>query len=191
MSPWRRLWLGWIDHPSADYVVTLALAVTLVVLWIQGWSPLSEMSRVQRSSWSMGLATVTASLLGFGIAAVSILFAVTPGPRLAAVLTQVGHRLSKLMMSTLGSLAIVTLGLVLVNPLDQGSDVHPIWIAVLSLLVAAALGVVRLLWLLGRTVAALSLDVGANREPSPTTGDQWDPPELSESDFEVPRRGIG
>src|SRR5690606_30600370 len=118
-----------------------------------------QLSQSDRASWAMTMATVAAALLGFGIATVSVLFAVTPGPRLAAVLRAVGRRLGQLLMATLRALALATLGFIAVAFLDQGSAPSLYWVVVIGLTVLAVLRLGRMLWLLARTVTVMSLDV--------------------------------
>lgn len=184
----KGVWIYWLDHPWVDIAVVGVTVLGMAIAWGRGWDPMQQLSQSDRASWAMTMAMVAAALLGFGIATVSILFAVTPGPRLAAVLRAVGTRLGQLIMATLRALAVATVGFILVALLDQASDPSAYWVVVFGLTVLAGLRLGRMLWLLARTITVLSLDVrGDNGEP---VEDDWMPPTISESEYEIPKRDI-
>lgn len=96
--------------------------------------------------------------VAFAVTAASVLFAVTPGPRLRSVMDKAGYQLARLIMGSVLGLILVssTLAfLLLVDSADPHVLVFPMAIAASSLGLLASL---RLAWLFSQIFALLTLE---------------------------------
>lgn len=183
-----RLVKSWVDRPYIDFILALAAAL---VFW-QGSNhvdidPIRRMNTAARHEWFGGLATLSGALLGFSVATVSIVFAVSPGPRLRSVIRTVGPDLNTLMAKSLSVLAFCTAGFVLLVPGDTGRMASGVRFAVPAFLLLGGLAVVRLLWLFSRIIGVFAADVTeADTALSPELTTGYVPPVIEDDDYEPP-----
>ena len=174
---WKRLWL---NHPVFDYLAPLAV-IAGSVLFDTGLA--SGADPGSRHVWYQTISTVLAGLLGVSITAATILWAMTPGPRLRRVTAVVGPRLSRLFFSSVFALAFASIAVAIAIPLDRSSDVNWAATAVEAIVALSALRVLRLMWLLGRILAAMAEDRRDSHE-----ADQWTKPSISDDDYRIEAR---
>ncbi len=170
----------WINHPAFDYLATAAV-VAASVLFSIGVTAGAGLG--SRHILYQTLSAVLAGLLGVSITAATILWAMTPGPRLRRVTATVGSRLNHLFFSSVLALAGASLAVAMAIPLDSSPDANWASTAAEAIVVLAALRVSRLLWLFGRLLAAIAADGRDSLE-----SEQWTKPSISEGDYRVEAR---
>ena len=177
----RRWKLGWLNHPTLDYLAPLAVVMGSV-LFSTGLSA-GGANSVTRHVWYQTLSGVQAGLLGVSITAATILWAMTHGPRLSRVTAVVGPRLNRLFFSSVLALAFGSIAVAMAIPLDHSSDVNWVATAVEAVVALSALRVVRLMWLFGRILAAIAEDARESLEAEP-----WAKPTISDDDYRIEAR---
>lgn len=176
----RTLRNRWINFPPADaglFVVVVAGASIAT-----GGDFGTALDAGSRHVWYQTLTGLAAGLLGVGVASVTILYAVSPGDRLRALLRTVGTRLARLFAISIGLVAASAVFFGLAIPFDPGdseSIVPTIALGVASVLVS---NVGRLLWILHRVLATITRDVTNAGEAS------FVAPVISDDDYPVVRR---
>ena len=171
---WRRRWL---NHPAFDYLAPLAVVAGSVLF---GAGLTSGADPGSRHTWYQTLSPVLAGLLGVSITAATILWALTPGPRLKRVTAVVGRRLSRLYFSSVLALAFASIAVAIAIPLDRSLEANWAATGVEAIVALAVLRFLRLLWLLGRLLAAITED---RRDES--EAEQWTKPVISDDDYHV------
>jgi hypothetical protein len=140
-----------------------------------------------RTVWLQTLVGVSAALLGLEIAALSIFYAVTPGPRLRQALAAVGKGLTFLFVSCLAMLALCTALFVSAIPYFDSKPVSGLGVGILGVCVMVGLRTARLLWLFWKLLLVFA------QESQDTTTDpvgEWTPPTVTEKDYAVPTRSL-
>lgn len=180
-----RLAKRWVDHPGSDFIVVVTIVGIAVLGARNGVDPLADLDQGSRHGLAQVLAGVGGALLGFGVTAVSILFAVTPGPRLARLMAHVGYRLNHVLVSSLAALAICTVGFVVAIPADTAQRASTVRFVVIGLFVLVILRVSRLLWIVAQVLHVFAAEAREAVSPSPIDR-TWTPPSVTESDYEQP-----
>jgi hypothetical protein len=166
----------WVDQPRFDYVVTALAVASLTVVDPSGL--------VGRASWGdlyQTLASVSGILLSLGTIIVTLLFTVTPNDRLERVIRIVGHRLLRLVMSSLTALVVTTIGFVALFGLEGATG--EVRTSVTSALVSMMLlRFARLWWLVDQVMRVLVNGMGTS------PAQPWVKPTIEHGDYEVPRR---
>jgi hypothetical protein len=178
MKSLRSLVDRWIEQPGWDYLVTaLAVAAVLAV------KPHDPVSAGQQGAWIQTLAAVDGVMLGVSGIALTLVFTVTPNDRLISVYAAAGPKLSRLMLSSLGGLAVTTVGFAALFLLE-GQPEHRRVAAVVGLVTFAGLRLARLWWLMRRIALALSAP-GVSATGSTA---EWVRPEVGPRHYELGRR---
>lgn len=174
----------WIEWPSLDYLVTLAVAAIILVL-----QPSDPVAQEQRGTWLQTLAAVDGGFLGVAGIAVTLLFTVTPNDRLERVFATVGPRLSKLVLSGIGGLSAGTIGFAALFLIEGWPE--PERLAAAAALSAFSLARLARLWWLIRQIA-LVLAVPNDIEPQPPVVDAtpWVRPEVGDDDYALGTRPV-
>ena len=171
---WKHRWL---NHPALDYLAPLAVVAGSVLF---GAGLTSGADPGSRHVWYQTLSTVLAGLLGVSITAATILWAMTPGPRLRRVAAAVGPRLSRLYFSSVFALVFASIAVAIAIPLDRSLEANWAATAVEAIVALSVLRVLRLLWLFGRMLAAIAEDRRDDSE-----AEQWTKPVISDDDYPV------
>lgn len=171
---WRRRWL---NHPALDYLAPLAVVAGSFLF---GAGLTSGADLESRHMWYQTLSPVLAGLLGVSITAATILWALTPGPRLKRVTAVVGRRLSRLYFSSVFALAFASIAVAMAIPLDRSLEAGWAATAVEAIVALSVLRFLRLVWLFGRLLAAIAED---RRDAS--EAEQWTKPVISDDDYPV------
>jgi hypothetical protein len=179
MTALRRLTDWWLDRPSLDYpLVALAVATALA------YDPSNVLGSELHGVWYQTLAGVSGVLLTIGGVAITLVFTVTPGDRLAAMYARLGPNVERLVMSCLGGLVITTAGFAGMLLLESRG--HPLRVAASAALMSfGVLRFGRLWWMLRRILQAL---IARYAEPPVSTEASWKAPEVSETDYAIGRR---
>lgn len=160
MSRLRKVSRWWVDRPNLDVMAgLLTVAACLVGYKAFEIDPLSSLDTSQRHSWYGLLMGTCAALLGFAVTAASIVFAVSPGPRLRRVLREVSIGVTSLLARSIAQLAGSTglFGVLILA--DTTSRASWSRFASVGVLAVASLAVARILWLLARIVQVFAIDV--------------------------------
>ena len=123
---------------------------------------------------------------GLEIAALSIFYAVTPGPRLRGVLGVVGKDLTHLFVSCLAVLALCTALLGAAMPFFDSKPVSGLGIGILGVCVMIGLRTARLLWLFWKLLLVFAEE--AQDEHGAASAEAWKPPAITDKDYVVPAR---
>jgi hypothetical protein len=166
----------WVDRPSLDYAVAAVAVAGLVAI-----GPRGVINSRSRGDLYQTLASVSGILLSLGTIIVTLLFTVTPNDRLERVLRIVGHRMLRLVMSSLTMLVFTTIGFLALFGLDSASGTFRLVVAS-SLLTMMLLRFVRLWWLVNQVMRVLVAGVSAP-DPRP-----WVKPAIKRDDYRVSRR---
>lgn len=182
-SPVKR----WINHPAIDYAVVAAVTLGAGFGRAQGIHPLEHLDGSGRLDRLQTMAGVSGVLLGLGVTAVTIVFTVTPGPRLRRALAEVGFGFVALLLSCLMMLAVCTAFFALAGPFYVGGSVTGVSFLVLiatTLVLLRTSRLMALLFLVLRTFAAEANEHTSSEAPPLVSG--WTPPEISDDDYSMP-----
>lgn len=172
----RRLADRWIEHPSLDYLVTAVIAGVVAAVGIHGF-----VNAADRPVFYQTLAGVSGGLLALGSISVTVVFTVTPTPRLQMVLDLVGQRLRRLIFSSLTGLVITTAGALALFATDGSS--HTTRAALTAACVSLmALRFSRLWWLFHQTLKTL-----VRRSPAEQPPPTWTAPSITDEDYRLPQ----
>ena len=177
LTRWK---LGWLNHPTLDYLAPVAVVMGSV-LFANGLAAGAD--SVTRHVWYQTLSGVQAGLLGFSITAATILWAMTHGPRLSRVIAVVGTRLNRLYFSSVFALAFGSITVAMAIPLDHSADANWAATAVEAVVALSTLRVIRLMWLFGRILAAIAEDARDSLKAEP-----WEKPTIFDDDYRVEAR---
>lgn len=180
MEALRRLRAYWIDYPVADLLFIAVAIATQIRFGLAS----SDSKPEARFVWYQTTSGVFGAMAGFSVAAIAIVYSVSPGDRLKHAFDSVSVKLSQLLGSGIGVLVIGSLLAMAAIPLDTTHDAG--WVA--GVIEIATLGALlhlgRMLWILRRLLSALSLD---NQSP-PASVDSWRKPTVSSTDYQIESR---
>jgi hypothetical protein len=147
-----------------DLIVSLGLASVIAYYFhSSGWSLLGALDLAGRRALYASIATISASLLGFVLVAVPIVFALPPTQRLELLRKSKQYpTIFRTFMSSLTYFALTTIYVTVLLVIDTSVSPHPVYGYVLVwLTVIAALRFVRAVQILGRL-----LDIASKRDPT-------------------------
>lgn len=174
----KRLVDPWLNHPSADWSLCFLLA--LVGRELHPKSLIDEPSRAAAYQTFVGVSGV---LLTVGLIVVTLVFTVTPTPRLEAVLATVGPRLRHLVTSCISGLIISTIGAAALYLFKSDHQrIRDFLTILLFALMAFRFG--RLWWLIGRIMDVLLPAKFTSQVDAPS----WTRPEVGQDDYQEPLR---
>lgn len=173
----RRLPDVWLEHPAIDYLITAALSGVVAGIGLPHLVTPGDRPIVYQT-----LAGVSGGLLALGSIAVTVVFTVTPTPRLQMVLDLVGQRLRHLIYSSLSGLVITTGGALALFAADEASHTarQALTVACLALM---SLRFGRLWWLFNLTLKTLVRRTPSAGPPSET----WNLPQIGDQDYRLPQ----
>jgi hypothetical protein len=171
---WTRIRHTWSNHPTLDWAFGLALTA---VYWflpelLDSTRSLSALDQPTRQVLYQTLAGISGALLGFVIAAVSILLALGRGPRMRFVLESPWAPLiPATFFAAVRELALATVIFVLGIVYDTTPQPPWMW-QVLAVFAAilVTLRMARTAWLLRQLVSLTYQDSGKQAGPSPPSG---------------------
>lgn len=166
----------WVDRPFLDYPITGAVVVAAVEI-----APRGVVNPGQWGGFYQTLASVSGILLSLGTVIITLLFTVTPNERLHKVIRLRGHRLRRLVMSSLTMLVFTTIGFLALFGLNDASGTTRV-IITSSLLAMMVLRFLRLWWLVHQVMRVLVTGMSA-----PDTK-PWARPPIQPGDYTTPRR---
>jgi hypothetical protein len=148
--------------------------------------PLSQLDQPGRILLYQTLAGVSGALLGFGITAAAIVFALSPGPRMLALRRSWGEQLNAQTMGSLGILALCTIGFAGAIAFDSAKEASGARYVVVALTVMAVLRVGRLLWVMVALLAVANRETADAVERPPI--ETWTPPDIQPGDYSARSR---
>lgn len=161
-----------------------ALLVGIAYARLNGFfDPLGSLAGDTKVTMYQTFAGIAGTVLGLGFVSFSVLFAVSPGSRLGAVVAY-SPVLRAWLTSTFGVLGVALLGFGVLLPLDSTDDATPARFVAAGLVVAVAIALADLIFLANRTFRTLSRQVEAEMERRPT--DEMTVSEPDDSDFQLP-----
>jgi len=130
---------------------------------VSGWSALGALDLAGRRALYASIATISASLLGFVLVAVPIVFALPPTQRLELLRKSKQYpTIFRTFMSSLTYLALTTIYVTVLLVIDTSANPHPVYGYVLVwLTVISSLRFIRAVQILGRL-----LDIASKRDPT-------------------------
>jgi len=177
----------WVNWPSLDFVVAAVVVLSDIVMHALNLHPLeSHLDASGRVTWLQTLAGVSGALLGLEITAVSIFYAVSPGRRLSAAISDVGTGLTRLFMSCIVMLAVCTALVALAMPLYGSHPLKDVGLILLAVIAMILLRTGRLMWLIHRLLTVFAADAVDQAQQPITSG--WTRPVITEDDYQVAAR---
>jgi hypothetical protein len=181
MSSWWSTSTTWthrilVDRPVVDYCLSLlVVGLFWLGLAIKWPSVLDDVvaNATQHGTWqtwTQTLAAVTGSLLGLGVAAIAVLFAVSPGRGLRKLLGAVGTELNRLLVISIRSVAATTAIFALMVPLEPGGLSKTAFLVLMAVAVFAASRLGRLLYLFRQLVDIFMSDMEGDVEDNTQEG---------------------
>lgn len=145
------------------------------------------MSASDRMVWLQTLSGGAAALAGLGITSLTVVYAVTPGPRLKKALEQVGPGLTRTLLGSLIGLVGAAAVFAAIMPWFGERPVDGVGLVVLAGVLFASLRASRLFWLFGRLLLVFVREASESTESTRPSA-EWVPPHISETDYERPER---
>lgn len=172
---WIRRLVAFV--PAALLAVAYAAGVHLLDL-----DPLRHVPASAKGVGYQTLAGVSGALLGFGLTASTVFYAVAPQSRLALVIGRGGDVLRRFLTTTFVALAVSTIGFAVAIPIDRTDKAHWMRYVAVGLLGVTITATVQLVWFADRIFGLLSIQIAEQESTS-----EWMPPDVGES-YNVPRR---
>lgn len=173
---------------SAPVAIAPLLVLVLERRW--GFTLLDGLDGDRRAALYQTVAGIAGALLGLGLAAFSVLFAVSSRSRLGAVIAHAGDRLRWFITTTLATLGVASAGFALAIAIDGVSEPNAMRFVVVALGVALAEAMGALVWIAHQLLAVLSLDARRARDhysgQTAADVDDWQPSTFRDADFDRP-----
>lgn len=156
-----------INHPACDYVLAaLAAGAYLVVdeLWGDVF-PAVTLDR--RAVLLQTLSGIAVAVLGVAVTAIAIVSSLAPRPRVARLVQTVSAPLNRIVLGSLGAVALCAFAFAGLIVVDDRRAVWP-WALCTALIALLLCRAARLLWILANLFIGAARDAGPEREsPAP------------------------